>query len=167
MVDVLPFNGKPENLLDGTSLHLSFTSWSRPLADAASQGNIDSQGSMMESVISIRYKGEWIGDVDALCSLGCNILHWWSPQPPCSHEPNAPPKVFMTSLDGWDNLRDLPQGLAVVRAHGNWVARLSAAIYLAESYRQGNRKIERITICPDKVCWACHEPDFASNIYIY
>ncbi|CAM1502514.1 Fc.00g044980.m01.CDS01 [Cosmosporella sp. VM-42] len=168
IANMVDFDGKAEDMLGATSLHLSFTNWSRPLYSQDSLGAQAVGGVMMEAAISIREAGKWIGDVDAVSALRSSLVFTLHPEPPCSiHVVNAPPSTSMTSVECWDELRDLPPGIVVVKAHGNWVARLAAATYLAQSAKQGNKKIQRITLCPSRMCWACHEPKFPSNIYIY
>jgi hypothetical protein len=161
------FNGKAEDMLNATSLHLSFTDWSSPLRSAGSMGIQDVEGVMMESIISIREGGKWIGDVDAVSALNSPKLFKMEPQRPCHHEVNAPPTTPMTSIECWDELRDCPAGLVVVRAYGNWVSRLSATVYLAQLSMQSTSGIHRILVCPRKVCWACVEPVSPSTVFIY
>lgn len=161
------FNGKAEDALQSTSMHLSFTDWGRPLNVSSDQGNLDAQFSMMEAVVSIREGGKWIGDVDLLRQLRSPRLYHMSPQAPCEHPPGTEPGRPMTSIESWDELRDMPPGVAVVRAYGNWLARLAVAGFLAQNADEGSMATDRITLCPTSVCWRCHQPASPRNVYIY
>ncbi|KAM5382509.1 hypothetical protein ACJZ2D_002513 [Fusarium nematophilum] len=161
------FDGKAEDMLDATSLHLSFTNWSRPLNSGASWGIQGVEGLLMEAVVSIRDSGQWVGDVDAVEALRSDRIHWVRPNPNCDHGPNSLPTNPMTSVECWDEIRDCPQELAVVRASGNWVARLAATSYLVQKMRLGDLGPRRIFICPQDICWACVEMYGLNDIYIY
>ncbi|RMJ18140.1 hypothetical protein CDV36_002219 [Fusarium kuroshium] len=143
------FNGKPEDMLDATSLHLSFTNWSRPLNSGGPSGMQGVEALLVEAVVSIRDSGQWVGDVDATTALGCDMIHQVKPNPNCNHEPHSLPTTAMISIECWDELRICPEGLAVVRASGNWVARLAATAYLVQKILLGELRRRRIFVCPD------------------
>ncbi|KAK8015592.1 hypothetical protein PG991_008480 [Apiospora marii] len=165
------FDGAPTDLFQNTSMHLSFTNWERPLEGFRSGGNQDVEIALIESVLSIRERGRWIGDVDVLPALRSNIIYRLGPQLPCSHSRTEAPQAHMTSIESWDELREFSAGNVVVRAHGNWIARLAATAYLAQSAERDRRhSIRRITVCPSSVCWKCMDSyvaQHAANIYIY
>jgi hypothetical protein len=148
-------------------MHLSFTSWEREIDMQGDQGNQDSQFRKMESLISIRERGKWVGDVDLILALRSPKIYWLPPQSACNHAPESAPSMPMLSIESWDELCDIPAGLVVVRAHGNWLARLAAAGFLAQQAEAEFSSVSRITICPLDVCWQCVQPEFADNIYIY
>ncbi|KAI1330651.1 hypothetical protein F5Y16DRAFT_362334 [Xylariaceae sp. FL0255] len=149
------FNGKRENALSSTSMHLSFTNWERAIDQSKEQGTQDSQCRKMESIISIRKKGKWIGDVDVVTALRSHNVYFMAPQPPCAHPLDVAPVKNMVSIEYWEDISDIPAGLVVVRAHGNWLARLAATAFLAQQADTGQSAIRRITICPSRVCWQC------------
>ncbi|KAK7918190.1 hypothetical protein PG985_010064 [Apiospora marii] len=165
------FDGVATDLFQNTSMHLSFTDWERPLEGFRSGGNQDVEIALMESVLSIRERGRWIGDVDVLPALRSNIIYRLPPQLPCSHSRTEAPQAHMTSIESWDELREFSAGNVVVRAHRNWIARLAATAYLAQSAERDRRhNIRRITVCPSSVCWKCMDSyvaQHAANIYIY
>jgi hypothetical protein len=161
------FDGQSEDMLKSTSIHLSFTEWARALDSEASIGTQAVNGLVIESIISIRDHGKWVGDVDAARALMNPIVFKMDQQKPCGHPPNAQPIVPMYAVECWDELKDCPEGLVVVKARGSWVARLAATCYLVECSKQPHSRIKRITICPDKVCWACVRPEFPANVYIH
>lgn len=161
------FNGKPEDMLDATSLHLSFTNWSRPVNSGGPSGMRGVEALLMEAVVSIKDSGQWVGDVDATTALACDMIYQVKPNSNCSHEPHSLPTTSMMSIECWDELRDCPEDLAVVRASGNWVARLAATAYLVQKILLGELRRRRIFICPENVCWACVELEGLPDIYIY
>ncbi|KAI0856354.1 hypothetical protein F4860DRAFT_506763 [Xylaria cubensis] len=161
------FNGMRENALGSTSMHLSFTNWKHAIDQVKEHGTQDSQCHKMESVISIREKGRWIGDVDVMAALRSNNVYFMAPQPPCTHSPNAAPLQDMQSIESWNGLSDISAGLVVVRAHGSWLARLAATAFLAQQGNMEQSFVRRITVCPPNVCWQCHKPEFTGNVYIY
>ncbi|KAI3319528.1 hypothetical protein HD806DRAFT_525510 [Xylariaceae sp. AK1471] len=167
VTDQKAFNGKLEDALGATSMHLSFTSWERAIDQPGDQGNQDSRYRKMESIVSIRERGKWIGDVDMISALRSAKIYQLPPQSTCDHAPGSAPAVLMISVESWDDLCDLPAGLVVVRAHGNWLARLAVASFLAQQAEEHSSSISRITICPPNVCWRCVIPEFVNNVYIY
>ncbi|KAF4945311.1 hypothetical protein FGADI_12051 [Fusarium gaditjirri] len=162
------FNGKPEDMFSTTSLHLSFTDWSQPLSSGGTLGNRDVECSLMEAVVSIKDSGQWVGDVDILKALDSDMIHFALPDPTCSHSRGSLPQSFVHSIECWDELRDCPEEQSVVRASGNWVARLAAVSYLAQKMGTKDMRSSRIFICPDNVCWACREAKSnMDDIFIY
>lgn len=83
VIDMNQFDGRPENHLSSTTMHLSFTKWERSLDMAISQGKQDVQFPRKESVISIRESGRWIGDVDVMAALKSPHIYTSPPQKPC------------------------------------------------------------------------------------
>ncbi|KAG5800669.1 hypothetical protein H9Q69_000228 [Fusarium xylarioides] len=162
------FNGGPEDMLGTTSLHLSFTDWSQPLSSGGIFGSRDVQCSLMEAVVSIKDSGQWIGDVDILKALGSSMVHLARLDPFCPHARSTLPQNYMHSIECWDELRDCPEEQLVIRASGNWVARLAAVSYLAQKMSTKDIRSSRIFICPDNVCWACREAESnMDDIFIY
>ncbi|KAF4447046.1 hypothetical protein F53441_9345 [Fusarium austroafricanum] len=161
------FDGKREDMLSATSLHLSFTNWSQPLGSAETSGSQDVGGSIIEAVISIKDSGQWIGDVDVLKALESDMIHLVQSNPDCSHELDLLPQKSMQSIECWDELRDCPEEQAVIRAGGNWVARLAATSYLAQKMEQNGMRSSRIFICPEGVCWTCQGSGDMDDLFIY
>jgi hypothetical protein len=162
------FNGRPEDMFSTTSLHLSFTDWSQPLISARASGCRDFEGSLVEAVVSIKDSGQWVGDVDILKALKSDMIHLAQPNPSCPHTPDSVLPNSMLSIECWDELRDCPEEQAVIRASGNWVARLAATSYLAQKMSQASMRSSRIFVCLNDVCWACQEAECnIDDIYIY
>jgi hypothetical protein len=168
--DMAAFDGRPADLFASTSMHLSFTQWERSMDVADSHGKQDVQFTKMESVVSIREAGCWISDVDVVTALKSPYIYSWPEQWTCGHATSEPPEsVSLKSISNWDELRECQSGLAVVRVHGNWLARLAVTAYLAQCADQAGGAGPRITLLPSLLCWCClmqhHLPH--SGVYIY
>ncbi|KAK5995258.1 hypothetical protein PT974_03657 [Cladobotryum mycophilum] len=147
-VEHRPYDYKVIDSLRGTSLHLSFTTWKMPL-DWESTGEIDQEVFLLESVVSVQDSGKWVADIDVLNreEVYPEIISF-----PCQCEvEKQQPWMDAVSLDTWEELLDLPPCLGVLRASGNWVARLAAASILVQ---QGHAHSVAI-IQGDRVCWNC------------
>ncbi|CAN9389827.1 unnamed protein product [Alternaria alternata] len=157
LVSHAPFDGKSEDSFRSTSLHLRFTEFEMAF-DVGQRGAIDKDLCLVETLIQVYDRDEWIADIDVLplfnegndairrnniTCTGCSLA---------SQSTDIP--SWLVSVDNWEELLDAPKGLgklnvAVFRAHDNWIARLAAACI---SLQRGFR----IVINPvDKVCWGC------------
>lgn len=129
LVDHNLYDGRRIDTFQGISLHLSFTRWKMPVF-WESNGEIDQQIFLLESVISVQDKGRWVADLDVLCleQNAVEILEFG-----CNCNPDEVPEdKDIASLDSWDELLDAPPAVGVVRASGNWAARLSIASALVQ-----------------------------------
>ncbi|KAH8777182.1 hypothetical protein BGZ57DRAFT_890833 [Hyaloscypha finlandica] len=161
LVNHADFDGKMHDSFQNTTLHLSFTDFQMPLDVIGSQGLRDTEVCLLESVISVHDRGQWIGDLNVLSLLpeeyvdGRILFHVHSQ---CSHSPQEKAfqqyvdKPLIISLDSWYEFLELPTGKepTIFRGQGNWVARLAAAAF---SVQMGLP----IFILPDDVCWKCCE----------
>lgn len=150
------FDGTTEDCFAGTSLHLSFTDYQVPVFENNSRGQRDVELSMQEVVISIRDSGEWVADVNILQALASGSIHKVRPNSNCNHPKNAPPNNTLAVVDSWDDILDYPDGVSVIKASGNWVARLAATSLLVQI---PTRPASRVTICPTEICWQCIQED--------
>lgn len=148
LVDHFPYDSQVTDKLEGTSLHLSFTTWKMPL-DWNNTGTIDHEIFLFESVVSVQQDGKWIADIDVLrrernCPDSLSF--------PCQCELNADQAgLNIVALDTWDELLDAPPCTGVLRAHKNWVARLAAVSILARRGRSSSVAI----INGSQICWRC------------
>jgi hypothetical protein len=133
------------------------------LHQSDSRGQKDSQLSMLESVISIRDSGVWVADLDILRALKEGPIYRIPPQNQCEHPSNSAPSKPLVSVECWNDILDLQDGRLVVKAHGNWVARLTATALLAQNPK---RPATRISICPSNMCWKCLSEEHEFNVYI-
>ncbi|KAK6218455.1 hypothetical protein QIS74_06335 [Colletotrichum tabaci] len=160
------FNGRPENAFGSTSMHLSLTNWERSIEEPTSVGIQDVQLTVMESVVSIREAGRWVGDVDVVSALRDECINKFRPQPSCDHDQDGSYATHLTSIESWDELRNCNAGNVVIRAHGNWVARLACIAFLSQGIQRGDFLFKRIIVCPPQVCWKCVEK-FPPCVYVY
>ena len=160
LVNHHPFDGKLENSFTSTTLHLWLTGSEQPL-NTLKYGARDQECFYVETVISVYKEGKKIADLDLLRFINGirNFvdkkfgLHCMSPAD-CQHKEKMKLDSTikdLTSLDNWDEVLDLPEGAAIVRAHENWVARLAIASVLFSLHTP-------VIISPNNVCWACLRP---------
>ena len=104
------FNGALEDHFNRTSLHLSFTGYSRLLLDGES-GMHDIQVSLLESVVSVHDAGTWVGDVDILGSLESDLIRRIQQTTSSHHEKNEKPGRQLISVESWESVLDNPYGV--------------------------------------------------------
>ncbi|PGH07739.1 hypothetical protein AJ80_07944 [Polytolypa hystricis UAMH7299] len=122
------FDGKNDDCFKSTSLHISFTNYVLPLS-VQDSGNIDSEAYLLESVVSIHDKGEWVADIDILTALAGKHDIRSSCNGTCSPEVSGVAPFLdsqkLVAIDCWEELLEPPRGHLIARAHNNWVARLA------------------------------------------
>ncbi|KAK6207121.1 hypothetical protein LQW54_007438 [Pestalotiopsis sp. IQ-011] len=153
-----PFDGMGQDTFESTSLHLSFTDWKMPIECWENKGEIDQEVFLLESVLSVRQGGKWVGDIDVL-SFEKSQYCVFTPAEKCACE-NREHSVLgdVVSISSWDELLDPPGLPGIVHAHGNWPARLAVASILSQ---QG--KGHCIAIMDESpVCWSCFHKAFVS-----
>lgn len=162
-----PFNFCAENHFEETSLHLRFTEYYVPIVDTIRHEQ-DMEVFFLESVVSIYDRGKWVGDIDILRALDdLSISRMMSPK--CwdpSHRDadlvSKAPDPDTTSIECWDEIIDLPPASVVVRANGNWVARLAITSVLSQKLTsQSSQSIQStvtVQVCPAGFCWHCTDP---------
>jgi hypothetical protein len=157
MVNHDEFDGQWEDNFQKTTLHLKLTGYEAPL-------NVDRHGGRykevvyMKAVVSAHARGEWIADINVLSMYSQHRArsgNWLIERllpPTCDHteESKSDNREFglLTSIDNWPELLDLPPNTSVVRAKGNWDARLA----LAAVMRMRN---DNVIIVSGDMCWAC------------
>ena len=123
-----PYDQKRINSFPGTSLHLSFTKWKQPL-NGGDYGLIDKDIFLVEAVISVRDSGQWVTDIDILTADP------WNYAVTAQYKCNQYQKTFQgefVSIDSWEELLDPPLTFGIVRAQGNWAARLAVLCVLKQ-----------------------------------
>lgn len=135
-----PYDHMRENSFEGTTLHLSFTPWQPPLSQPGQDRTIDDDVFYVESVISVRERGEWVADLDIM-SIDFPSLYRVpsTDRARCNCSPESKQafvdeNVDIVSVDSWNEFLDAPRATGIFRAHGNWAARLAA---LSIMYQQG------------------------------
>jgi hypothetical protein len=148
------FNGSQENHFDSTSLHLSFTDYYVPV-HLTGQQNQDSQVFYLESYVSVYDCGKWVGDIDVLKAFSSARVS--RARSRCRHAPGTELELDnsprMISAESWHDILDPPVERFVVRAHGNWVARLAASVMLLQVLPEDD--VQGVVICPPRCCWHC------------
>jgi hypothetical protein len=150
-----------------TSLHPPFTEYHMPLFHRF-RGSHDNQVYLVESVISMREKRQWIADVDplplvngfseTLCRLPIQVA--------CEHEKGSNSNQDIIAIDSWDELIDQPDGIFVVRTGDKWVARLALTLVAHQRLQQASAKFA-VTVCPIEVCWNCTQQSFKHHAFIF
>jgi hypothetical protein len=207
-----PFDGKLEDCFQQTTIHLGFTAYNLPLRDDSQGDNIiDRPASLVETIISVHDRGQWVADLDIISALehgrldenpenryglptmgfqnpisydGSLSVHWQDPlngpisfqglqeneinpirldctcqtlgnnfkkrkHLPCFDEVFRSGRSNFISVDNWDEFLEAPSdGILVIRAHENWLARIAFTVL---SVNRGVRTI----VLPNDVCWAC------------
>ena len=158
MVNHNDFDGRWEDNFQSTSLHLKLTGYEMPI-------NIGEHGSRYreviyaEAVVSAHYRGQWVSDLNILSLYsqeaqvyGRNWLERRLLPPTCDHgeESKDDRSEFglLTSIDNWPELLDHPPNTSVVRAKGNWDARLALSAVM-------HIRNDNVIIASGDVCWAC------------
>jgi len=147
LVNHLPFDGAFEDNFSATSLHLSFTDFELPL-DVGVRGLRDTLVVILESLVSVNDGGKHLGDIDILSLFSSQYVVFIGS---CSHTTTTHSDSTvqnLISIDCWAEFLDLPKATGIVRAHGNWQARL--AIAAASSQRK-----KRTLILPRNPCVRC------------
>jgi hypothetical protein len=174
------FDGKKENCFGATSMHLSFTGYEAPVS-LDSQGLQDVEVYLVESVISVHERGEWVADLDVLGMLEqSKMLKRYEKRTSCSHSCSSRSGynrdiIRLTAIDNWDELLDSPLGAGIVRANANWTARLATTVAALQ-------KGHPVCIINGDACWECMrdnrifgkdirkgrlQPDILPHIFIY
>lgn len=122
------FDGSLEDNFSSTTLHLGFTGYEFPMMGGGHGGRFV-DAFFIEAVISVHDSGEWMADLDILKALISPSLTAIEQQPHCKSSPaGSVPSYDLVAIDNWQELLDAPDEVSVVRAHGNWQARLAATV---------------------------------------
>ena len=124
LVHYCPFDGHLIDTFASTSLHLKFTGSETPIS-TASLGEVQPESMMLETLIQVYDRGNWIADIDVLSALKSvpSVFVRW-PSLLLDFEQRRQYETLV-SIDSWDELLDTPPGNAIVRASGNYLARIA------------------------------------------
>ena len=168
VVNHAAFDGKSIDAFTHTTLHLSFTDYEMPLI--VQTGVVDAEVTILESLVSVYDRKDWTADIDVVSHVPTGFTS--EREQRCCHIPSEnklPPGTLITrlgkacrrrlvSIDSWDELLDPPERLGettlgVLRAVGNWQARLAAFTVCNQlGYRTA---IRPISVCDD--CLVAYE----------
>jgi hypothetical protein len=162
VVQHAPFDGLFENNFAETSLHFSFTGYELPI-DTGEHGLKDKDVYFLQSVVQAYEGSNWVADLDILEAFinrtGKGAI--WRLATQCRHNAKEAsdfkPLGNVVSIDCWDELLDDTQQTSIVRANGNWLARLALTVV---AYQRGRK----VVIADKKVCWACVIPICSKNV---
>ena len=154
MINHAAWDGRLEDSFTGTSLHLSFTDFEMPV-DVGLRGLRDTPVKIMEALVSVYDKSQWIADLDVLsllddkrcmfvrsCDADCSVNDIQSKPRDVSSDGRV------VSVDNWAEYLDGPETLAVFQARGNWQARLAAAAISSKNRRP-------TAVIPPSKCYKC------------
>ncbi|KAI0972388.1 hypothetical protein F4678DRAFT_59314 [Xylaria arbuscula] len=159
------FDGERLDVFKSTSLHLSFTEWSKPLYTISGIGQRGSEAVHAEAVVSVRDCGSWVADISILAAFSHPAVQVLpTANKPCGHEHPSKPPAGAFSIETWDQILDCPAGILVTRSFNNWVARIAIVAVLAQHC---TLKPMSIRICPENTCWSCIQPLANNVIYVY
>lgn len=144
------FDGKLENCFEGTSLHISFSEASQAI-NVDFEGGRDVEAYFLETLISVHDRETWIAELDVISALKTpkdrlihNFLEYRSCR--CGASPTIGPQII--SIDNFAEMIIPPRKAGIIRANGNWQARLAAAsICLAKGYT--------VILKSENTCWGC------------
>ncbi|KAL1883293.1 hypothetical protein Daus18300_000351 [Diaporthe australafricana] len=167
------WDGVGNDSFPDSSLHLWFTGSTQEINEGY-DGAHDQELCMIESVVSLHDKGEWVADLDILKVLRqsqCRLDRQNETIPPdvrrrfvlyeaskerradtCCEENHisqySPQKLPLTAIETWWELLERSSKNCVFLATGNWQARLAAMIIC---FAQGRK----VSIISNPVCWDC------------
>ena len=149
------FSSERKDFFGTTSLHISFTSAYMPM-EITFSGSKDKELNVLETIVSVHERGKWIADLDVLGSLEkamCSIQTVSSRTHCLTHSESIEPLHRPICIDNWLELiegSDSPY--SIVRAHGNWQARLAAT---ALSVARADVSKCMTVVCGEELCWGC------------
>ncbi|CAG9983384.1 unnamed protein product [Clonostachys byssicola] len=147
-LDHKDFDGVVDDCFQGTSLHLSFSEACQPL-NVQFSGNRDVEAYFIEALVSVYDHGKWVSELDILGSLRSQrILREYLHSKPCQCSPAQPLGSRIISIDNYAEMVVPPKAPGIVRAKGNWQARLvAAAICIAKGHC--------VILKSENTCWNC------------
>ncbi|KAJ4375334.1 hypothetical protein N0V83_002420 [Neocucurbitaria cava] len=148
------YDFKREDNFRETSLHLSFTDWTSPLATEDSR-MIDHDAQVVEAVISVHDRGRWVADINIL-DVNFRDMIRFKPATSCKGNHDKSYDFDYTSIDSWEELLDEPSSVGFFRAHRNWAARLAAVSILSRNEAEGHNFG---VLGPEPFCLKCLEEE--------
>ena len=162
------WDGVPRDCFQHSSLHLWFTGWVLEL-DVGYSGAQDKELYLLESVVSLHSRGEWIADLDILATMQNSraLIRRWptdsdltgkevmstrqSTQPGCDHGPLKKydyDRLPLAAVEAWPELLENEDKACIFLAWKNWQARLAAMMICVSQGRHAY-------LLSDEVCWHC------------
>lgn len=153
------FDGNLDNCFVGTSLHLSFSEASQAV-NVEFSGGRDVEAYFLETLISVYDRDTWIAELDILRALRCDrLMTKFLACKKCDCNRTLSGETGLISIDNFAEMIVPPSRPGIVRARGNWQARLAAAsLCVAKGYQ--------IILKPEQTCWACLSKTSVDNISV-
>ncbi|KAJ2998734.1 hypothetical protein NUW58_g229 [Xylaria curta] len=134
------FTGKMEDCFKGTSLHISFSQASQAV-NVNFSGGPDIEAYFLETLISVYSRAQWIAELDVLSSISnpnlksaAEILRYKTCN--CKGHDSTGGGSSIISIDNFAEMLVPPNHPGIIRADGNWQARLAAtSLCIAKGYR--------------------------------
>jgi hypothetical protein len=151
------YDFKRQDYFESSSLHLSFTGQRFPIV-STDIDNIDQGIFFLQSIVSLWDGGSHVADLNLLdvqrteltrVRLACS----------CATPSTEIQGMDIRCLNSWEDVIQPPQRMAVMRAHGNWSARLAAAAIFIQ---QGKGHTVGL-LPPGPLCWKCLEKFFGAS----
>ncbi|KAH9907236.1 hypothetical protein F4778DRAFT_528245 [Xylariomycetidae sp. FL2044] len=147
------FTGTMEDCFQGTSLHISFSEASQAV-NINFSGEKDVEAYFLETLISVYDRKTWIAEVDILGAMADPLLDscFLTAARPCdcdgTSDAAAADSPTLISIDNFAEMIVPPRKPGIIRATGNWQARLAAvAICVAKGHK--------VILKPERTCWRC------------
>ncbi|OTA61404.1 hypothetical protein K449DRAFT_331151 [Hypoxylon sp. EC38] len=144
------FDGTMEDCFKGTSLHISFSEAFQAI-NVDFSGGRDVEAYFLETLISVHDREVWIAELDVLGALRSRedrLVRGFLGSKSCSCQPDSARGTKIISIDNFAEMIVPPRQAGIIRANGNWQARLAAVpICIAKGYR--------VILKPEGTCWGC------------
>ena len=148
------FDGSHDDMFQQLTLHLSISDWQQSIG-ASSVGNRDTEACFVNGFVGLHNNGTWVADLDILGMMFGKEECIRLPSVPClcptlgsEWTKQAPFPWALSCIDRWEELIECPPGASIIRARGNWQARLALA---ALSVQLGHTTY----IISAEHCWKC------------
>ena len=167
------WDGQTRDSFTDSSLHIWFTGFTQEV-DIGHSGGQDKELYILESVVALHAKAEWIADLDIMkCAESLSLIHRHiqaSPSTSLASKDSKPQvaqaassfvcgeeghhtgyqqhKETLVAVENWSELLTDTQKNCIFLAKGNWQARLAAMMICVRMKR-------RVCLLPIEVCWDC------------
>lgn len=142
------FDGTMSDCFEGTSLHLSFSEASQAV-NVEFFGGRDVEAYFLEALISVYDRDTWIAELDILKALTSHrLVRRFLDSKPCQCRPPQSRGTKVVSIDNYAEMLTSTNSPGIIRAQGNWQARLVAAsLCMAKGCR--------VVLRAHDTCWGC------------
>ncbi|KAI1362462.1 hypothetical protein F5Y08DRAFT_274969 [Xylaria arbuscula] len=173
LINFNAWDGQTRDSFTDSSLHIWFTGFTQEV-DIGHSGGQDKELYILESVVALHAKAEWIADLDIMkCAESFSLIHRHTQVSPttwltlksgkpqvarstssfnCGEEGHRSDyqqqKGPLVAVENWSELLTDTQKNCIFLAKGNWQARLAAMMICVRMKR-------KVCLLPNDVCWDC------------